>query len=60
MSPASAAGQGAAGPEPANTARDFPRRVCWPEASAKRCSTSVRTATVAGWQSERKAFVSSA
>eukprot|EP00955_Chlamydomonas_euryale_P019614 208881-Chlamydomonas_euryale.AAC.1 len=40
MSPASAAGQGAAGPEPANNAPDFPRCVCWPEASAKRCSAS--------------------
>eukprot|EP00955_Chlamydomonas_euryale_P073463 361752-Chlamydomonas_euryale.AAC.1 len=59
MSPASTAGQGAAGPEPANNARDFPRCVCWPEASAKRCSASVRIATAAGWQSERKAFVSS-
>eukprot|EP00955_Chlamydomonas_euryale_P000276 3249-Chlamydomonas_euryale.AAC.1 len=60
MLPVSAAGQGApgaAGTEPANNARDFPRCVCWPEASAKRCSGSVRIATVAGWQSERKAFV---
>eukprot|EP00955_Chlamydomonas_euryale_P020141 213904-Chlamydomonas_euryale.AAC.1 len=59
MSPASAAGQGTAGPEPANNARDFPRCVCWPKASAKRCSASVRTASVARWYSERKAFVSS-
>eukprot|EP00955_Chlamydomonas_euryale_P002117 23355-Chlamydomonas_euryale.AAC.1 len=57
---ASAAGQGPAGLEPANNARDSPRCVCWPEASAKRSSASVRIATVSGWQSERKAFMSSA
>eukprot|EP00955_Chlamydomonas_euryale_P020685 219047-Chlamydomonas_euryale.AAC.2 len=60
ISPASAAGQGAGGPKPANNARDFPRCVCSPEASAKRCSASMRIATEAGWRSERQAFVSSA
>eukprot|EP00955_Chlamydomonas_euryale_P002758 29350-Chlamydomonas_euryale.AAC.1 len=43
MSPASAAGQGATGPDPANNARDFPRCICWPEASAKRRSASVHS-----------------